>query len=175
MRAVGFLSCIGGVDSAGGPVAPDEAVRRGWINPGEIPAGFDLAPGAVPLGSNLWVAGGRQYAVYALAFRAPATNYTLQKFSVGTGTTPPDAADVAMQNPVAFSGGAYSKQVDSIQFPAPFTMNVIFTLGAADCNGYLLTEFGLLAGDGTLMARVVRPGLNKVAAFAPTLSWQLRF
>ena len=72
MNARGFLSCVGGTDRDGRPVDLDIAVRRGWLCPGEVPAGFDLAPGAVPLGANLWVDGGRQYAVYAIAFRAPA-------------------------------------------------------------------------------------------------------
>lgn len=166
----GFLSCLNV-----GPVSPAEAVRRGWLKPGVVPPGFDLAPGAVPIGSNLFVDGGRQYAVYALAFRAPATDYTIQQFAVGTGTAAPAVTNVALENPVAFSSGAFGKQVDTIQFTAPFTMNVVFTLGAADCNGYALTEFGLLAGDGTLMARVVQPAVNKVSAWSPSLSWQLRF
>ncbi len=175
MNARGFLSCTGIKDAAGNPVDLKDAVRHGWLRPGEVPAGFDLAPGAVPLGSNLWVDGGRQYAVYALAFRTPAQSFTLQRFAVGTGVRPPSVTDVALVNPVNFASGLPYKQVDAVQFPAPFMIRAVYTLGADDCNGYLLTEFGLLAGDNTLLARVVRPGINKTSDFAPSLSWELRF
>ncbi len=171
----GFLYCTGVKDAAGRQVSLERAVRYGWIRPGEVPDGFALPDGAVPIGSNLFVDGGRQYAVYALAFRAPAQDFTLQKFSVGTGTRPPSMTDVALVNPVAFSGGLLTKQLDAVEFPAPFMLRAVFTLGASDCNGYLLTEFGLMAGDDTLLARVVRPGINKSSDFSPTLSHELRF
>lgn len=174
-RPTGFLYCTGVNDAAGRPVALDKAVRYGWIKPGEVPDGFTLPAGSVPIGSNLFLDGGRQYAVYAFAFRAPAQNFTLQKFGVGTGTQAASATDVALSNPVAFADAAYTKNVDAVVFPAPFTLQAQFTIGANDCNGYLITEFGLFSGDGTLLVRIVRPGLNKTADFAPALSWEGRF
>lgn len=176
MKAHGFLYCTGVTDAnTGRRVALSDAVRHGWLRPGEVPAGFTLPAGAVPLGSNLWVDGGRQYAVYAIAARSPITDFTLQNFAVGTGTRASAVTDVALVNPVTFASGYTYKALDAVQFPAPFMLRAVYTIGAADCNGYLLTEFGLLAGDQTLMARVVRPGVQKTSDFAPCLSWDLRF
>lgn len=168
---IGFLFCTGVKDASGASVPLAQAARLGWIIPER---GYD-GIGRAPIGPNLFVDGGRQYAIYSFAFRAPAQDYTIQKFGVGTGTRPPSSTDTALESPVAFQGGAFTKAIDSIEFPAPYTMRVIFTLGAGDCNGYLLTEFGLFAGDDTLLARVSRPGINKSSAFAPTLSHELRF
>ncbi len=175
MKAQGFLYCTGIKDAEGRQISLEKAIRYGWIKPGEVPDGFDLPAGAVPIGSNLFVDGGRQYAVYSLAFRAPAQNFTLQQFGVGTGTRAASVTDVALVNPVAFASSSIYKNVDAVDFPAPFTMRATFTLGANDCNGYLLTEFGLFAGDNTLLARVVRPGISKSTDFSPTLSHLLRF
>lgn len=174
MKAHGFLCCTSVLDGAGKLVSPEDAIRYGWIRPGEVPDGFALPAGAIPIGSNLWLDGGRQYAVFAIAARSPLSSFTLQNFAVGTGDRPPSVTDTALVNPVAFSSGYYYKALDSVQFPAPFMMQAVYTLGANDCNGYLLTEFGLLAGDQTLMARVVRPGVNKTSDFSPTLSWSIR-
>lgn len=175
MSPKGFLYCTGVRDSAGKKIPLAKAVRYGWIRPGEVPDGFTLPKGAVPIGANLFLDGGRQYAVFALAFRAPAQSFTLQKFGVGTGVRPASATDVALVNPVAFVSGLYTKNVDAVTFPAPFTLRAQFTIGANDCNGYLLTEFGLFSGDGTLLVRVVRPGISKSSDFAPELAWEGRF
>lgn len=175
MRPSGFLYCTGIKDAEGKAIPLDQAIRYGWIRPGEVPDGFSLPPGAVPIGSNLFVDGGRQYTVYALAFRSPAQNYSMQKFGTGTGVRPASATDVALVNPVAFASGLFTKNLDAVEFPAPFTLRAVFTLGANDCNGYLLTEFGLFSGDSTLLTRVVRPGISKSSDFSPTLSHELRF
>lgn len=175
MRARGFLICTGIKDDEGKPVALDKAIRYGWIRPGEVPSGWKLPPGSVPIGSNQWTDGGRQNTVFALGFRTPISDFTLQKFQVGTGTRTPSVTDVALQSPVLFGNGAATKNLDTCEFPSPFTLRAVFTLGSTDCNGYLLTEFGLLSGNNTLMARVVRPGINKTAAFSPTLAHLLRF
>jgi len=174
-RPKGFLYCTGVKDAEGNPVPLEVAVRRGWIRPGEVPDGFTLPAGAVPVGSNIFVDAGRQYAAYALAFRAPAQNFTLQRFGVGTGTTPPASTDTALVNPVAFSNGSYTKLIDFVDFPVPFVLRVHFTIGAGDCNGYLLSEIGLFAGDETMLARVVRPAINKTSDYAPSLCHELRF
>lgn len=175
MHPQGFLSCTGVRDAAGKRIPLEDAIRYGWIRPGEVPPGFALQPGAVPIGANLFLDGGRQYAVFAFAFRAPAQNFTLQKFGVGTGVRAASATDTALVNPVAFADATYTKNVDAVTFPAPFTLRAQFTLGANDCNGYLLTEFGLFSGDDTLLVRVVRPGINKSSDFSPELSHEMRF
>lgn len=152
-----------------------KAIKYGWIVPGEVPSGWKLPRGSVPIGSNLFVDGGRQNAVFSLGFRTPISDFTLQKFQVGTGTRAASVTDVALENPVLFGNGQAYKNLDTVEFPAPFTLRAVFTLGSTDCNGYLLTEFGLCSGNNTLMARVVRPGINKTAAFSPTLAHLLRF
>jgi hypothetical protein len=175
MRVQGFIFCSGVKDAEGHAVELKDAVRYGWIKPGEVPRGFKLPAGCVPIGANLFLDSGRQYATYAFGFRTPVSSYTLQQFQVGTGTRAVSVTDVALQNPVPFALGAATKQVDAVEFNAPYSMRVVYTLGVGDCNGYLITEFGLMSGDSTLVARSVKPGINKTSDYSPTFGWYLRF
>jgi hypothetical protein len=76
--------------------------------------------------------------------------------------------DVALEAPVplASQGGATTAPVTSIDFLTSFVVRVGFTIAVGDANGYLLTEFGLFSGNGTLLARFVRSvGINKTSDF----------
>lgn len=176
MPTRGFFSIARITDSTGKAVSEEKAIRYGWLKPRacRVGRGWGLDRGEIPLGENLFVSGGRQMMAYCLAFKSPISNYTLQRFAVGTGTTPPNMGDVQLENAVPFDGGAYSKLIDNVTFPAPFILRVECTLGLNDANGYLLTEFGMLSGDETLIARFTRAGLNKVADYATTLAYRLR-
>jgi len=173
----GFFSVSKLTDKSGKVVSATEAVAHGLIVPGKRPSRVfgKLDDGEVPLGENLFVDSGRQYALYAFAFKSPVSNYVIRKFGVGTGTTAASTGDVQLASPVTFSSGSLYKDIDGISFPAPFIMRVDFTIGLTDCNGYLLTEFGIFSGDGTLIARFTKPGINKISDWAPTLSYRLRF
>jgi hypothetical protein len=113
---------------------------------------------------------------YAWGYRSPVSNYVPQYFGIGTGASTPTVADTALENPVPFTGQTLLKLVDLIDFPAPFIARVLFTIGATEANGYLLTEFGFYSGDRTLIARLTRSvGINKTSDFAPQLAHRVRF
>ena len=176
MRARGFLTCTAVRDSEGRPVPLSKAVAYGWLRPARAPAGFGIGPDEVPLGHNLFLDAGRQYMAYAWGYRSPVSNYVLQYFGIGTGASTPAVADTALENPVTFDGvSQYLKLVDSVDFPAPFIARVLFTIGATEANGYLLTEFGFYSGDQTLITRLTRVGINKTSDFAPQLAHRVRF
>ena len=172
----GFFSIASITDSTGKVVSRTDAERYGWVRRStRYPRFVGLGPDEIPLGENLFVDGGRQYALYAFSFKSPISNYTIQQFSVGTGTTPPTMGDVQLENAVTLSSGSALKQIDGVGFPAPFVARVDFTLGLNDANGYLLTEFGIFSGDGVLLARFTRVGLNKTSDWSPTIAYRLRF
>lgn len=169
------ISSILGAD--GKPVSLQKAIDYGWISApvGRQPAGWGLDRDELVIGENLFVDQGRQALAYAFSGRAPISSYILAKFGVGTGTTAAKATDVALESPVAFSAGVYTKAIESVTYPAPFVLRVTFTIGAAECNGYALSEFGLFTGADVLVARKVKSVvLNKVSDYSPTMSWRVR-
>lgn len=175
-RPKGILTVSGITLADGRKLTTQQAVDYGWIKPsvGKFP-GWGLAKHEVPVGFNLFVDQGRQVACYALGFRSPVSDYTIQKFSVGTGLTPARVTDVALQAPVTLSNGSTLKAIDSIDFMTPFVLRASFTLGVNDANGYLLSEMGLFSGGDALVARKVRAvSINKTSDFAPTLTWRIR-
>jgi hypothetical protein len=169
MKYEGFSYLRGGVLSTGEHINGVVAGARGLARGKQWPAWLAPIDGALPLTSNLVLDTGRQYAMYALGGKTPSANYCITHFGVGTGTTPPTTGDSALEAPVELTTG-FLKPVDSIDFPAPFTLRINYTLGLADANGYLLTEVGFYAGNGTLLIRATRLGISKVSDWSPALS-----
>jgi hypothetical protein len=162
----------------GKPLPLRQACDYGWIVPERAPAGWDVGADEVCIGRNLFLDGGRQLLAYSFGFRAPIENYTVQNFAVGTGLTAATVADVALEAPVALAsqGGATMAPISGVDFLTAFVMRVNFTISVGDANGYLLTEFGLLSGNGTLVTRKVRSvGINKTSDYAPSICHRIRF
>lgn len=174
-RAKGFVELSKIVDDTGKVVSFENAERFGWIKRGRVPAGWEPTPGSCPVGSNLFVDGGRQMLAYVWGGRSPMSDYACQKFGIGTGTSPAAVIDTALESPIAFSVGVYTKAVDAISFITPFEARVEFTIGASQANGYLVTEFGLFSGSDILLARIVNVGINKTSDWSPSFTWRLRF
>jgi hypothetical protein len=178
MRAEGLIT-VSKITLADGKELPlRKACDYGLITPQRSPAGWGISSDEVCIGKNLFVDQGRQLLAYAFGFRAPIENYTCQKFGVGTGLTTAQVTDVALEAPVALASqsGATTAPVTSIDFLTAFVVRIGFTVATTDANGYLLTEYGLFSGNGTLLARFVRSvGINKTSDFAPTLTWRIRF
>lgn len=157
------------------------AVRRGIITSIDVDRGYwAVEDDEVPVSHNVFVDGGRQLLSFIFGGRSPLNNYICQSFGVGTGDPglyPPNATDVALVSPVALAsvGGAFTKPIDGVDFPAPFIARVQLTLAASDANGYLVTEFGLFSGDGTLLARTTNTGINKSSESSYQYSWKIRF
>lgn len=143
----------------------------------KIVTGKDLhvANGEIALGENLFVDTGRQAVCYAFGERPPTTNYTVQKFGLGVGTTPPAVTDTSLSEPLTFYAGLTLKPINNIAYPAPFIMQVQFTMGLSEANGYLITEMGLFTNNGTLIARRTHTGINKESDIELILAWRFRF
>lgn len=172
-RPQGWVSLDRIVDGFGKEISYEKAIQYGWLKP-VGPVELDASGKEIP-SPNLFLDQGRQILAYALGFRSPVENYTIQKFGVGTGITPARVTDVALEAPVTLSSGAATKAIDAIDFTAPFVMRIAFTLGLADANGYILSEMGLFSGGGALIARKIRAvSISKTSDFSPTLSWKLR-
>lgn len=174
-RAQGFVELSHIVDSSGKAVSFDKAERFGWITPGKVPKGFELTKGHYPIGKNLFLDGGRQLLAYVWGGRSPMADYACQKFGIGTGRTAASVIDTALESPIEFSPGVYTKPVDAISFVSPFEARVEFTIGAGQANGYLITELGLFSGNDVLLARIVNAGILKTSEWSPSLCWKLRF
>jgi hypothetical protein len=172
----GYVSLIGGHDERG-PVTCQELVRRGVVTSSRphVPAGWGAAREEVGLGQNLFVDVGRQLMAYCFAFRAPVSDYTCQFFGCGTGESPAQVTDVALESAAEFSPSIITKLVDGADFPDPFVARVQLTIAQSECNGLLLTEFGLFSGNGTMFARYVDVGISKTSDTSLTFAWRLRF
>jgi hypothetical protein len=177
-RPKGFCTLVSATDCDGKTMKLSDVVRLGLVTPVRAPAGFDLPADEVPIGANLFLDNARQYMAYAMAFRSPISNYTIQRFGVGTGTLPPNTGDVQLQNRVELtpSSGIYTKLIDTVDFPAPFVARFQFTIGVAEFVGYSITELGLYSGDETIMSRWTLPsGVNLDGTWSPTWAHRLVF
>ncbi len=176
-RPKGWVSIDKITDGFGKEISIEQAIKYGWIKTAydaRKPIATEVELGA----PNLFLDQGRQLLAYAFGFRAPIANYTCQQFGVGTGLTAAQVTDVALASPVALAsqGNNTTAPVTSIDFLTAFVVRVGFTIATTDANGYLLTEFGLFSGNGTLLTRFIRSvGINKTSDFAPTLTWRIRF
>jgi hypothetical protein len=171
----GFLTVAKVLLADGAELPTQKAVEYGWLPNSSQPAGWGLARHEVPLGPNLFVDGGRQLLAYCFGGRSPLSDFFCQKFGVGTGTTAPAVTDSALEAPVSLDNAAYTKQISSIDFPAPFVCRIECPLSHADGAGYLLTEIGLFSGNDSLFARSTNLGINKTSDFAPVIMWRIRF
>jgi hypothetical protein len=177
-RPKGLVTVTGITLADGKPLPLRKACDYGFITPQRTPPGWGVGPDECCLGQNLFLDNGRQLLAYAFGYRAPISNYTCQQFGVGTGLIPAQVTDVGLEAPVplASQGNATTGPVTSIDFLTAFVVRVGFTIATTDANGYLLTEFGLFSGNGTILSHFVRNvGLNKTSDFSPSLSWRLRF
>jgi hypothetical protein len=136
-------------------------------------AAWGLAPGEAVLGHNLMVDGGRQCLSYLLGGKSGS--FSVGKVGFGTGVGVPKVTDVALESPIELSAGVYTKLIDGADWPAPFVVRFTFTIGAAECNGYFITELGLFTANNVLIARRVdQVGISKVSGQSQTMSWRLR-
>jgi hypothetical protein len=96
---------------------------------------------------NLIVNGARIYAAHL--FGGDTSGRSVGKIAFGTNGTLPTDTDNSITNP-------YIKAVDGYQYPDMGQLQTNWSLSIAEDNGQAIMEFGLLAADGTLLARKVR-------------------
>ncbi len=87
------------------------------------------------------------------------------------------SATAALESDTALVG-AYIKPLAGHDYPAAGRVRFRWALGPAEANGKQIREFGLLAEDGTLIARKVRPAgamIEKSADLSLTGTWTIIF
>ena len=85
--------------------------------------------------------------------------------AVGTGTTAPADTDTALENEVYRTSLADSYRSGNQAIFSAF-------IDAGSANGYTLSEVGLFAGDGRLIARaLIDPPINKNSSMTITVDW----
>lgn len=113
------------------------------------------------------VVGGARRVVAGLLGGSPGL--AVSHIGFGVGSSAPALADVALT-------GAVFSPVLRVEFPAPGAVRFVWELGAGLGNGMQVTEFGLYAADGTLVARKVRPvPINKTSKVSVFGAWVLSF
>jgi hypothetical protein len=174
-RPTGELFVSGVVDSFGKPVELDKAISYGWL-PNLPIVGLNDKP-ALTLNQNLFLDQGRQLLAFCFGFRSPISDYTCQRFGIGTGITAPAVTDVSLESPITLSSvSSTTAPILGVDFLTPFVVRASYQIAIGDANGYLITERGLFSGNGTLFARhVSAAGINKTSDFSPTLTWRIRF
>jgi hypothetical protein len=96
---------------------------------------------------NLIVNGARNHAAHL--FAGDTSGMSIQRIAFGTSGTPPQDTDTIITNP-------FAKNVDGFGYPDIGQLRVDWSLSISEDNGQAIMEFGLLAADGTLLARKVR-------------------
>jgi hypothetical protein len=179
MRPQGLVTVTRILDVGGKEIPLQRAVDYGWIHGAQrAPPGWGIGREEISLGRNLFLDQGRQLICFCLGFRNPISDYTLQKFGVGTGITAANVTDISLEAPIqlASQSDATTAPIDSIDFLTPFVLRVAYTIAYGDANGYLIRERGLFSGNSTMIARhVSAAGINKTSDFSPMLTWRLRF
>lgn len=84
----------------------------------------------------------------------------------GTGPSPDDES---------LSETAYSRSIDSYTFPSEGNVAFAWSLGTGEANGLEIREFGLLTGDGTLIARKTRGVIEKSSDLSLDGTWTIIF
>lgn len=75
---------------------------------------------------------------------------SIASIAVGTNSAPAAPADTVITD-------SFVKAVDSHNYPSTGRVQFVWSISSTEANGKNIWEFGLLAGDGTLFARRVRP------------------
>jgi hypothetical protein len=106
------------------------------------------------------------------------SDYQIASLQVGTNATPPTRGDVGLGAPVpVIEGGTKVLAPANRTLSLPTGELVISAqLLVGDALGpplRVLTEAGLLYGNGTLLARQVHPAIPKTALITVTYSWRL--
>lgn len=88
------------------------------------------------------------------------------KISVGEGTAAPAVSDTALTNP-------FTKNIDSVTYPADNSVQFSFSLGSGDANGMNITELGLITSGNILFSRKTRTAIAKTSAVIITGLWTI--
>lgn len=117
--------------------------------------------------NNLIVVGSQQ--VHAKLLGGSVANQSVTQIGYGTNATAPVFGNTALT-------GAYTKNVDTVTYPASNQVQFAFSLGSGEANGMAISEFGLITAGGTLYSRKVRSApLNKDVDLSFSGAWTISF
>lgn len=88
----------------------------------------------------------------------------------GTGTTPPQRTDTALQTQVITSA-----IINPVSYPTVDSVVFSSVLPRDTGTGFTYSEVGLTSAGGLLFARFVFPGVYKFAQLRMTVNWQIIF
>lgn len=116
---------------------------------------------------NLIVVGSQQ--VHAKLLGGAVANQSVTQIGYGTNATAPVFGNTTLT-------GAYTKNVDTVSYPASNQVQFAFSLGSGEANPMAISEFGLITAGGTLYARKVRSQpLNKDTDISFSGTWTISF
>lgn len=93
---------------------------------------------------------------------------TVTQIGFGTDGNGPSPDDTALTS-------AYTKAIASHSYPSAGRVQFNWTLATTEANGKSIREFGLLASDGTLIARKTRGVIEKADDISLDGSWTIIF
>ena len=169
---IGYVSIAGGYTSDGGWISVKDAIDRGFLSAPDCSQPSWLPRHELAIGGNCFTNLGNKYLAYLFGGRTPVSNYICTSFGVGTDDTAATVADTSLLLQVDL-GSSSTKAIDNVTYPEDYIALVQFTIGAAEANGYLLREYGLYSGDGTLLARKTGYNINKTSQYSPVLYWRI--
>lgn len=91
---------------------------------------------------------------------------SITQIGFGINGTPPQVTDTALSS-------QFAKNIGSITYEGVSTVVFNWTLEAAENNGMVIQEFGLLAANGTLFSRKSRQPINKTAEVRLVGAWKI--
>lgn len=108
-------------------------------------------------------------AVMAALLGGSVSGKSITQISYGTNLTAPAVTDTAITSP-------FTKNVDSVTYPATGQVQFNFSLLSTEDNGANIGEFGLMTADGELFARKTRSAaLAKASDISFSGSWTITF
>lgn len=100
-----------------------------------------------------------------------ALAYDINRVSVGTGTTPATAADTT----ITFLTPAAVWLATTVTYPTSYSVKFTATWAVTESRDEDITELGLFARNGSLMARVVFPAMKKSTYWEWVVEWTLTY
>lgn len=97
-----------------------------------------------------------------------ATSKVITQIGFGSGAVSPTVLDTALTS-------QFAKPLDGYAYPGSDRVKFNWSLGYGEANGLAITEFGLLAQDGSLFSRKVRGVITKSDDLSLSGDWTIIF
>lgn len=115
-------------------------------------------------GKNLVVNVGKQNVARLLG--GLSSGKPITKIGFGEGTTAPAVGNTSLTN-------AFTKDIDSVNYPSAKQVQFVFSLSASEANGMNITELGLFNSSNVLFSRKTRSAIAKTSSVIITGIWTI--